>query len=113
MKIYNTSIICFVFVFFINVALVFSEPTAKDFENCGINFDCAEQKLINLLDSYDSKKNLDIIEGVVTVEKTTDIEKTPNEKLFDRVRRFIDSHEIKVNLKDAETSRALNEGKSI
>lgn len=96
------------------VAFAFCEPNEKEFEKCGEDFKCAEEKLISLVDELDSKPSLSLAGEVITVERTTvEMETSQNEGLYERVARYLDSHELKFNFPNNRAGRALMEGNNI
>lgn len=91
----------------------------KVYSECGTNVDCAEQKLVSLIDRVDSNENLDIFDGVKVVKKLDAKidQEVPagNEDLIQRAVRYLGSHELKIEAPKLieNGARALSSGKFI
>lgn len=102
-----------IFILAFCVALTAAIPDEAEFEKCGDDFKCAEDKLISIVDEYDSKASLSIVGDVVTVEKTNDLQtvSTENEGLYERVARYLSNHQVKFNFpQNSRAGRTITEG---
>lgn len=97
-----------VFILTFCVALIAAIPDEEEFEKCGQDFKCAEDKLITLIDEYDAEPSLPIVGNAVTVERTNFIKPAANEGLYERFSRYMASHEVQFSF--PQSSRA---GKTI
>lgn len=93
------------------LALAVAEPVEEDFEKCGDDFKCAEDKLISLVDEYNTKQSLPLVGDMITVERTHNENTKSNDGLYNRVARYISCHELKFNFPtNSRAGRILMEG---
>lgn len=81
------------------VTFSFADPLEKVYETCSDDVKCAEEKVINLIDEYDTKPSVEILGGVVTIDRVA--EQLPivnNEGALDRAVRYLSNHELKFKL---------------
>lgn len=81
------------------VTLSYSESIDQVYEKCGLNVKCAEKKVINIIDEYDTRPTVKILGGFVTIERNDAENSTPkSEDAIGRFMRYLSCHEVKINL---------------
>lgn len=98
-----------------SVSLTCSQSIDSVYNSCGLNINCAEGKLINLIDEYDTRPAVKILGGVFTIERNRkEISAVKNEDVLERVMRYISNHDLKINLpENLGDNRSFASGKII
>ncbi|GLV32663.1 Osiris 14 [Carabus blaptoides fortunei] len=74
-------------------------PLEKVYETCVDDVKCAEEKVINLIDDYDTKPSVEMLDGVLTINKVgEELPVVNNEGALDRAVRYLSNHELKFKL---------------
>nr|XP_022917863.1 uncharacterized protein LOC111427111 [Onthophagus taurus] len=94
-------------VFFITVSVFISVTRSEDiYKDCGESIKCSEDKLIKIIDRIDSEPKLEILDGSIVLEKKDNVgdlvQSRANEDIFDRLIRFLRSHELKIGIPESE-----------
>lgn len=102
-------------VLILSVSLTCSQSLDSVYNSCGLNINCAEEKLINLIDEYDTRPAVKMLGGVFTIERNmNEISAPKNEDVLERFMRYISNHDLKINLPDSlQDSRSFVSGKFV
>jgi hypothetical protein len=78
------------------------------YRECKGHLSCVERKMVTLIDRLDAVKSIPILEGYVTIEKTSEevpdrtVVQDSDVALLSRVDRYLRSHSIRAHIPDTE-----------
>ncbi|KAK9692592.1 Protein of unknown function (DUF1676) [Popillia japonica] len=76
---------------------------ANEYGSCGDKLTCIEENLVKAVDKIDSQNTISFLDDVIVIEKTKEIDVgRKKEDLFDRLMRYLKTHEVKLRLPEAD-----------
>ncbi|KAF5286537.1 hypothetical protein FQR65_LT12541 [Abscondita terminalis] len=87
------------------------EPVDDIYNNCGDSIECAESNLVKVVNDFDDKSSIQLIGDYVTLEKVKDAVSEPKSEdgIFERVIRYLESHELRIRLSSSDDARSAME----
>lgn len=93
------------------IAFMAAKVMADEYKSCGDSLECVEENLIKAVDKIDSEKTISFLDDALVVEKTKEVDVArKNEDLFDRLMRYLSSHEVKLKMPEV-TAREVGKYK--
>jgi hypothetical protein len=95
------------------------DPVDGVYKECKGRLSCIERRLVVMIDRLDAVKTIPVLEGYVTIEKTS--EEVPAEDviadsyaaLLSRVDRYLKSHSVRVHVPEMEEEIQRHPGRSL
>lgn len=87
--------------FFLAFVVVHCAEADDVYKKCGANVACIEQQIMGAIDEVDQDERLAVLGDAIVIEKSKEArsygDKKPSSNVIDRILRYVDEHQLKVN----------------